>query len=205
MVNAFFLLLKKTFPRGFQNLILIIKKKLCLHYLEFQSNQFAHGRRQGSNQILTYFPVEEPAVSVCHSLEERVPCPLSFQVKYPCKLFGIICLFSPINLFSLYQCGFLDVCLWILYQLSHRGSPRILEWVAYSFSRGSFPDPVIKPGSPALQVDSLPTQLSGKPLLRVKNRDKEALQKQQVDVLTDQGKPTPFKCQQTIFMLLFSR
>ena len=26
---------------------------------------------------------------------------------------------------------------WILYQLSHKGSPRILEWVAYSFSRGS--------------------------------------------------------------------
>ena len=41
-----------------------------------------------------------------------MPCPLSFQVKYPCKLFGIICLFSPINLFSLYQCGFLDVCLY---------------------------------------------------------------------------------------------
>ena len=28
-------------------------------------------------------------------------------------------------------------CRWILYQLSHHGSPRILEWVAYSFSRGS--------------------------------------------------------------------
>ena len=28
-------------------------------------------------------------------------------------------------------------CGWILYQLSHKGSPRILEWVAYSFSRGS--------------------------------------------------------------------
>ena len=27
---------------------------------------------------------------------------------------------------------------WILYQLSHKGSPRILEWVAYPFSRGSF-------------------------------------------------------------------
>ena len=26
---------------------------------------------------------------------------------------------------------------WILYQLSHKGSPRILAWVAYSFSRGS--------------------------------------------------------------------
>ena len=26
---------------------------------------------------------------------------------------------------------------WTLYQLSHKGSPRILEWVAYPFSRGS--------------------------------------------------------------------
>ena len=30
-------------------------------------------------------------------------------------------------------------CRQILYQLSHRGSPRILEWVAYPFSRGSSP------------------------------------------------------------------
>ena len=28
-------------------------------------------------------------------------------------------------------------CRWILYQLSHKGSPRILEWVAYPFSRVS--------------------------------------------------------------------
>ena len=28
-------------------------------------------------------------------------------------------------------------CRWILYQLSHKGNPRILEWVAYPFSRGS--------------------------------------------------------------------
>ena len=28
-------------------------------------------------------------------------------------------------------------CRWILYQLSHKGSPRKLEWVAYAFSRGS--------------------------------------------------------------------
>ena len=26
----------------------------------------------------------------------------------------------------------------ILYQLSHKGSPRTLEWVAFPFSRGSF-------------------------------------------------------------------
>ena len=28
-------------------------------------------------------------------------------------------------------------CRWILYQLSHQGSPRILEWVAYPFCRRS--------------------------------------------------------------------
>ena len=27
-------------------------------------------------------------------------------------------------------------CRWILYHLSHQGSPRILEWAAYPFSRG---------------------------------------------------------------------
>ena len=27
-------------------------------------------------------------------------------------------------------------CRWILYHLSHQGSPRILEWVVYPFSRG---------------------------------------------------------------------
>ena len=32
--------------------------------------------------------------------------------------------------------GFLH-CRWILYQLSHQGSPRILEWVAYPFSSRS--------------------------------------------------------------------
>ena len=51
-------------------------------------------------------------------------------------------------------------CRQIFYQLSHKGSPRILEWVAYPFSRG-LSNPGIKPGSPALQVDSLPTEISG--------------------------------------------
>ena len=54
---------------------------------------------------------------------------------------------------------------WILYQLNHKGSSRILEWV---FLKGipspeDLPNPGIKPGSPALQADSLPTELSGKP------------------------------------------
>ena len=52
-------------------------------------------------------------------------------------------------------------CRQILYHLSHQGSPRILEWVAYPFSRG-FPDPGIELS--VLQADSLPAELPGKPL-----------------------------------------
>ena len=55
-------------------------------------------------------------------------------------------------------------CGQVLYQLKHRGSPRILEWIAYPFSRGSSRTRN-KPGSPALQADSLSTELSRKPLL----------------------------------------
>ena len=52
---------------------------------------------------------------------------------------------------------------WILYQLSHKGSPKILQWyVAYPFSSGSS-RPRNWTSVSSLQVDSLPTELSGKP------------------------------------------
>ena len=70
-------------------------------------------------------------------------------------------------------------CRRILYQLSYQGSPIfatsrdytvlgilqpiLLERVAIP-SPTDFPKPGIKPGSPALQVDSLPAELPGKPL-----------------------------------------
>ena len=53
-------------------------------------------------------------------------------------------------------------CRWILYHLSHQGSPWILKWVAYPFSRESS-WPRIEPGSPALQADSWPAELPGNP------------------------------------------
>ena len=40
---------------------------------------------------------------------------------------------------------------------------RILEWVAIP-SPGDLPDPGIKPGSPTLQADALPSEPPGKPL-----------------------------------------
>ena len=53
-------------------------------------------------------------------------------------------------------------CRQILYQLNHKGSPRILEWVAYPFSSGSS-WPRISTGIPCIQADPLPTELSGNP------------------------------------------
>ena len=52
-------------------------------------------------------------------------------------------------------------CRHILYYLSHQGSPRILEWVAYPFCRGSSWSG-IKMGSSALQEDSLSAELPRK-------------------------------------------
>ena len=48
---------------------------------------------------------------------------------------------------------------------------RILEWVAFPFSR-NLPNPGIKPRSPALHTDSLPSE----PLIKViKNKENEKL------------------------------
>ena len=52
-------------------------------------------------------------------------------------------------------------CGWILYQLSHKGSPRILEWLIPS--PADLPDPGIEPGSPALQADSLRAEQPRRP------------------------------------------
>ena len=70
---------------------------------------------------------------------------------------------------SLNRTGLLH-CKQIFYQLSHQGSPRILEWVAYIPSLVDLPDSEIEPGSPALQADSLPTELWGKPQASAKGR-----------------------------------
>ena len=77
---------------------------------------------------------------------------LSFQLFSKCYLSWKLCLVLTCNTWKLSRVikhvpqgifppqgsnsGLLH-CRWILHHLSHQGSPRILEWVAYSFSRGS--------------------------------------------------------------------
>ena len=55
-------------------------------------------------------------------------------------------------------------CRQILYQLSHKGTPRILEWVAYPFSCASS-QPRDRTGVSCTAAEFLPTELSGKPRL----------------------------------------
>ena len=62
-------------------------------------------------------------------------------------------------------------CRQIFYQLSHQGSPRILEWVAYP-SPGDLHNPGIESRSLALQVDSLLTELSGKYCLSLNTKNR---------------------------------
>ena len=55
-------------------------------------------------------------------------------------------------------------CRQILYHLSHQGSPRILEWVAIP-SPADLPNLGIKSASPALQANSSPAELQGRPII----------------------------------------
>ena len=54
-------------------------------------------------------------------------------------------------------------CRQILYQLSHQGSPRILKWVAYPFSRGSS-WPKNWTGVSWIAGNSFPAELPGNPI-----------------------------------------
>ena len=55
-------------------------------------------------------------------------------------------------------------CRQILYQLSHKGTQEYWSWQPIP-SSADLPDPGIELGSPVLQADSLPAELSGKPVV----------------------------------------
>ena len=61
----------------------------------------------------------------------------------------------------------LSYCRWIVYQLSHKGSPRILQWAAYPFSRGSS-QPRNQTGLSCIAGGLFTTEPAGKPRVSVK-------------------------------------
>ena len=121
-------------------------------------------------------------------IPERFPCPFC-HVKWKWKSLSRVSLppyelYSPwnspdqntgVDSLSLLQGIFptqgsnpgLPHCRQILYQLSHKGSLRILEWVAYSFSSRSS-QPRNWTGISYIEGIFLPTELSGKPFWHVR-------------------------------------
>ena len=82
-------------------------------------------------------------------------------------------------------------CRWILYQPSHKGSPENKGVGSLFLLQRDLPDPGIKPESPALQADSLPTELSGKSSICLKIRRKFLLVKVVSRPLTKRTAQTP--------------
>ena len=100
------------------------------------------------------------------NLCDPVDCSLSGSSVHgdsPCKNTGAGChaLLPGIFLIQGWNAGLLH-CRQILYCLNHQGSSRIQESLSTP-SPGELPDPGIEPGSPVLQVDSLPAELPQKP------------------------------------------
>ena len=107
-------------------------------------------------------------VQLCLTLCDPMDCSLpgsSVHGDSPGKTTGVGCHAFLQGIFPIQDQGSnpgLLLCRWILNCLSHRGSPRILEWVVYPFSRGSS-QPRNWTGVFSLQVDSLLAELPGKP------------------------------------------
>ena len=79
---------------------------------------------------------------------------------------------------------------------------RILEWVAFPFS-GDFPNPWIKPRSPALQLDSLPAEPQGKPENTGQNTGVGSLSLFQWVFLTQEWNRGLLHCRQILYQLSY--
>ena len=86
----------------------------------------------------------------------------AFQSQQKCQRCWLTPLKEQVSGLCLFSSG-CESCSVVSNSLRPHGilQARILEWVAYPYSRGSS-RPGIKPGSPALQANCLPTELWGK-------------------------------------------
>ena len=93
-----------------------------------------------SNFHNEHLPAEEKWKSESHSVvsDSLWPHGLYSPWNSPGQNTRVGSLSLPQGIFPIQESNWgLLHCRWILYQLSHKGSPRILEWVAYLFSRRS--------------------------------------------------------------------
>ena len=86
------------------------------------------------SELNSLLKVKVKVAQSCPTLCDPVGCPWDFPGQN--TRVGSISLLQRIFSTQGFNPGLLH-CRQILYQLSHKGSPRTLEWVAYPFSRGS--------------------------------------------------------------------
>ena len=109
----------------------------------------------------TTFNIALVKVKVTQSCDSLRPQGLSWSSPGQNTGVGSLSLLERIFTTQVSNPGLLH-CRWILYRLSQQESPRILELPLIP-SSGYLPDLGIKPESTALQVNSLPAELPGKP------------------------------------------
>ena len=84
--------------------------------------------------------VTQSCPTLCNPMDCVVHQPCLSTGDSPDKNIGVGCHALLQGIFPVQESNpGLPHCRLILYHLSHQGSPRILEWVAYPFSRGNFP------------------------------------------------------------------
>ena len=108
--------------------------RLCISHYENSQGWTMHMKCSKCGLSLFSCSVVSDSVQPHGLWPARLLCPWDS----PGKNIGVGCqsLLQGIFLAQGLSLGLLH-CRWILYHLSHQGSPRILEWVAYPFFRGS--------------------------------------------------------------------
>ena len=90
------------------------------------------------SSLLAWSESESCSVVSNSAIPWTVACPVLYPWNSPSQNAGVGSLFLLQGIFPTQGLNpGLPHCGWILYQLSHKGSPRILEWVAYPFSSRS--------------------------------------------------------------------
>ena len=130
-------------PRTIEQLVTVLCVPMC--YGESQEETGKAGGRAGDEIFSTHLDSESESRSVVS--DSLRPHGLYSPWNSPGQNSGVLSLLQGIFPPQGANPG-LSPCRWILYQLSHKGSPRILEWVAYPSSIGSS-RPRNRTGAPA--------------------------------------------------------
>ena len=117
------------------------------YHVESSFSPVQFSRSVMSDSVIPWIAARQASLSLCIHIHYAYIF-REYDIFYKHRIlyfYTIVSLHNKVSDFIIFQGIFptqgsnpgLPHCRPILYQLSHKGSPRILEWVAYPFSRGS--------------------------------------------------------------------